>query len=425
MTEENSTPAKIKFEINLLDQDNIQYSDIQFVSFIRTPIVKQASFCIIQINLPVFTVNQLQLNISSNNHELWDLLIYEVTENAPEDVSIDLIFEKTYMILHLQLLEQIYYSKPSVLVKLVLVNPVLYALDTSTTFNQILNNVTAFDAIEKFEDFIDKTYGEFYYNHVGVTEKLNTFRYEQIFIPPSVHTIDVPKYIINTYKPFHAYSIYFFDDFYFSEDVDKDITCHFLNLADIKNTFSQFDVQVYLDFVRLTRLIDIKDFTDPFRILDRVGSLIYTFSSAGIDFVKKTVGSVIQTAQQLLETKEIEDKKIKVTKKSQLQNQKIDQSTRATTIYIPDNKKNAETRINLARELMFKRFENICFYETQLGLPYWIQFGCLYNMNDQNDYLYTPISIVNIFRRSEQKSNIVYCDHTCRYAMLKLTTFED
>jgi hypothetical protein len=240
-----------------------------------------------------------------------------------------------------------------------------------------------------------------------------------------VHTIDVPKYIINTYKPFHAYSIYFFDDFYFSEDVDKDITCHFLNLADIKNTFSQFDVQVYLDFVRLTRLIDIKDFTDPFRILDRVGSLIYTFSSAGIDFVKKTVGSVIQTAQQLLETKEIEDKKIKVTKKSQLQNQKIDQSTRATTIYIPDNKKNAETRINLARELMFKRFENICFYETQLGLPYWIQFGCLYNMNDQNDYLYTPISIVNIFRRSEQKSNIVYCDHTCRYAMLKLTTFED
>ena len=421
MADEQTTPVKMKFEVNLLDQDGIQYSDVHYVSFVRTPIIKHASFCIIQMNLPSLMVKQLQLNISSNSYETWTLLIYEIAERMSSDTPVDLIFEKPYKILSLQLQEPLLFNKPNIVVRLLLVNPILYSMDTSTAFNQILNELTAFDAIKKYEEFIDETYGKFYYHHVGVTEKVNKFKYEQIFIPPSVTTINVPKYLINTYKPFHAYSIFFFDDFYFSENVDKDITCHLLNLTDVKNSFNQFDIHKYLDFVRSTKILGKKDFTDPFRILDRIGSFVYKNANIGINYLKKTVGSAVQSSSQSPETKEIEDRKTNIVK-SQLQEQKLRQSTRSSIIYIPDNKTNAEERLKLAQELMFEKFENICYYETQNCLPYWIQFGFLYNieMDDPNNYLYTPISIVNIFRRTEQKSDIVYCEHICKYAMLKL-----
>lgn len=421
MADNQNVPAKMKFEINLIDTQSIQYSDIHFLYFIRTPIIKLASFCIIQMNLPFLTVSQLQQNISSNSYEIWDLIIYEISESTT-DPTIDLIFEKPFTILSMQLQEPMNPTKTDITVRLVLVNPILHSMSTSTAFNQILTQITAYDAIKKYEEFIDTTYGKMFHRHIATTEKINKFKYEQIFIPPTVTTLNVPKYLINTYKPFHSYSIYFFDDFYFSELADKNITTHYLNFADPENTFDDFDIQEYVDFARMTKKLGKKEFTDQFRLLDRVGAFIYKTAQIGVDFIKQTFGSTPQLDTKNSETKKVENKQTKVTT-SQLQQQKTKQSTRSSVIYVPDNKENAEERVNVAQELMFKKFDSICFFETENCLPYWVQFGFMYNMevDAPDDYYYTPISIVNIFRRTEQKGQITFCTHLLKYAMLKLT----
>lgn len=421
MNEDTGVPIKTKYEINLTSSEEIVYTDIQYVAFIRAPIIKQASYCIVQLNLPIIIAEQLQYNIAENIFDIWNMQIFSIGDSETDQKQ-GLIFNKQYTILSMQKQEIVVFEKATVLVKLVLVNPILYALETSTSFNKIISEKTAYEAIDEFEDFIDETYGQFNYNHVGVTESVNKYRYEQIFIPPTINTLNVPKYIINTYKPFHSYSIYFFDDFYFSDESDKAITCHFLNLADVFNQFSDYDIQNYLDYMRMTRKVDIKNFTDPFRLLDRdFSSIVYKTKDIAYSLLKQTKAS----APQLILKNSKDSIEIDKTKKftdSQLQNSTTKQSVRASIIYVPDNKTNAEERMKIAKDLMFKKLENIEFYETENSVPFWMQFGYLYNMNVTSpyDYLHTPIGIVNIFRREEQRGDITHCTHMCKYIMLKL-----
>jgi hypothetical protein len=98
-------------------------------------------------------------------------------------------------------------------------------------------------------------------------------------------------------------------------------------------------------------------------------------------------------------------------------------SVKSTIIYSPDTSANAKERVLIAKEMMFQKLENLCFYETEKCLPDWMQFGNLYNMNtdEPDSYLHTPISIVNIFRRNSEKESNVYCYHMLKYVMLKIT----
>lgn len=422
------TGEKIKFQIELIASDDIIYDDLQFVSFIRIPIVKQASFCIVQLQIPILTLKQIESLLASNIQDIWKMQIFSVDESAEsEDDMYECIFDKFFQIMSIQPQEAVDFTKSSVVVKLLLVNPVFYSLET-TTFNKIITNATAYDAIENYEQFLDTTYGQFRFNHVGVTEQKNSYKYEQIFIPSSINTINVPKYIINTYKPFHAYSIYFFDDFQFSDDSDKEITCHLLNLADIYNQFEDYDVNEYMDVANLTRKLTTKEFTDPFRLLDRDSftSIIFRTKDV-IGGVIKKLNSILPQLTVINSEKETKlDKETKITK-SQLSSTPQRQSARASVVYVPDTEKNAKKRLEIAKDLMFNKFERMVIYETENCLPYWMQFGYLYNieMDDPDEYKYTPLGIVNLFRRAEMKEDNLKMIHSCKYMMLKVIPEKD
>jgi len=427
MADDIENPAKVKFEITLLSSDDTNYSDIHYVAFMRTPIIKMASYCIVQINLPIVIISQLQKQLAANFFDIWNMIIYTVDE-LETDNELELIFDKYFTILSIEEVEPFDLHKTEAVVKLILVNPIFHALETSTSFNEIITESSAYDAIKQYESFIDKTYGECYYNHVGTNEMLNKFKYEQIFIPPTINTLNVPKYIINTYKPFHSYSFYFFDDFYFSDEVDKEITCHFLNFADINNQFPDYEIDDYLDNQRLTRFLKTISFTDPEKFLDRGENIsnIYTFQNMFLDFVKGVASLEPKLNMQTKEEINIIDKKEEIVS-SQIEYSKTKTSVRSQVIYTPDSKENAEKRIKIAKELMFEKFEKLQIWESEDCLPYWLQFGYLYNIDKNNpeDFLYTPINIINIFRRTEQKGQLTYCSHMSKYLMLKIAREEN
>jgi len=420
---------KIKFQIELIASDDTIYDDIQLVTFIRMPIVKQASFCVVQLPISVITLKQIESLLASNIRDIWKMRIFSIDEaSEDEDDQYDCIFDKFFQIMSVQPQEIVDFTKENVVVKLLLVNPILYSLETTTSFNRVIVNVTAYDAIENYEQFLDENYGQFRFNHVGTTELKNTYKYEQIFIPSSVNTINVPKYIINTYKPFHSYSIYFFDDFYFSDDSDKEITGHLLNLGDVYNQFKEYDINEYMDVVNLTKKLTTKEFTDPFRLLDRDAftSIIFRTKDAVGGLLKKMSSMLPQLTVANLETDKKLDKEIKVPK-SQISNAPQRQSARASIVYVPDTEKNAKKRLETAKDLMFNKFERMVIYETENCLPFWLQFGYLYNMemDDPDEYRYTPLGIVNLFRRAEMKDDNLKMIHSCKYIMLKVIPEKD
>ncbi len=421
---ENSA-QKIKFQIELEDSDGEIYNEIQYISFVRTPIIKQGSFCIVRLSLPLIKVKQLQYLLASNIQDIWKMTIYTADDNK-EDVKYDKIFEKNYQIISMQELEQITLTKNEIMVKMVLVNPILYTLSTTTMFNEILTETTAYDAIKKYEDFLNQKFGKFSFLHYGAGNEKNSFRYEQIFIPHSINTINVPKYIINTYKPFHSYSIYFFDDFYFSDKSEKEIVCHFLNLADIRNQYPNADIQEYIDYVQFTRRLTTREFNDPLRLLDKetFASIIFRTKDVVGELLKQMKSLVPQVNTNEVINKNILERDIKVTR-SQLELAPQGQSARATIVYVPDNEKNAKERFKIARDLIFNKFEKLVIFETDFCLPYWLQFGYLYNLEPSNreEYKYTPISIVNTFRREKEKG--IKLIHSCRYVMLKIILDEN
>lgn len=425
MPENTNESTTLKYEVVFTNpKDNTVYSDIHFIYFIRTPIIKQASFSIVQMNLPVVIISQLMQDVATNIFNVWNLTIYAIDEK--EDIQVQEIYSKNITIISVIPQEPITFTHPSAIVRILLVNPVLYSLSTSTGFNKIISNKTALDGIKEFENFLDTNYGKFNHNKVGINEKVNNFRYEQIFIPPTINTLNVPKYIINSYKPFHSYSIYFFDDFHFDENSDKEVTCHFLNLYNLPSTFPHMFTNEYLDFSRFTRKTGKVDFSDQFRVLDKpFASVIYRLKDMVFEFQKQAQSTVTNIASGKSDIVTFIDKSMKIAERAQMQSKKIGQSVRANTIYTPDSSENANERIKTAQEMMFNKFEQICFYETERCLPDWLQFGCIYNMegdaqDDFSRFLYTPISIINIFKRISEKDTEIYCYHMSKYAMLKL-----
>lgn len=421
--------TKFKYEINLINPSNdYVYSDVHYTAFVRTPIIKQASFCVIQMNLPYLIVREQMEKISQNMYNVWKMEIYTIDENNNNKINV--IFSKQFVMLSVLPLEKEYFQflKPDTVVKIVLANPILYSLSTTNGFNEIMEDVTAYGAIKKYEKYLKENYGQFKFNHVGTSEKLNRFLYEQIFTPPTIDTLNIPKYIINTFKPFDSYNTYFFDDFYLTPDSNEAITAHFLNFYNIKNHFKPMSMGEYPDYAFLTRRFGKTEFTDQFRSLDTPNSTS-TFINKNISFVSDQSNNATtpQTSTSNVGIAQIYGRKDKVPKYQTIQNKQKNKSVRAKVIYTPDNDVNAAKRIQVAQELMFYKFEHFCFYQTDNCLPDWMQFGKIYDMESDNReaFLYTPLSIINIFHRTQEKEKATYCYHMMKYCMMKLMNDDD
>lgn len=412
--------SEVTFKIELQDSSSDIYDDVQYVTFIRIPIIKQGSFCIIYLNLPVVVVKNLQISLANNVQDIWKMRIFMI--NPADHQKIRCIYDKHIQILAAQEQEIIVYTKNYVFTKLIVSNPIIYSLQTTTSFNTILSNVTGYDALLAYENFLKGIYGSIDFHHVGVNSEKNDFIYEQIFIPPTINTLNACKYIINTYKPFHSYSFYFFDDFYITENSNSEITAHLVNLAGIDQEFEKVDIQEYMDYIKLSRKIAVREFTDPFLVLDKAIDHIVAKTREIAVKAEKTFNTLVtELTQQDIGQEKILGNELKISK-NQIQMTSTDKTNRVVIIQVPDIEENAKKRLQIAKKLMFNKLERLVIYETDYCLPFWLKFGFIYNMNleESEEYEYTPISIINNFRRTESKETEHTMIHSCKYVMLKI-----
>jgi hypothetical protein len=396
-------------------------SDIQFLTFVRAPLVKLSSFAILKINLSPTLIQQMINDLTNNIFVDYSLEIYTVDE-ARDDIPVEKLFNKTFKVVNVESTEPIIFDKQSISCYLVLVNPFIHYMSTTNTFNVILENITAFDAIKEFEKFIKDQYGNiFNFNSIASSYGLNKFKYEQILVKTN-SDLSVPVHLINTYKPFDSFNFYFFDDFYLDEDNESEITCHHINLFD-KDRLRKIDVTQFIDVMGTTKKLDVHPLSDQKLSLDKLDQTFTVLNREMLYSTTKQTQSKIPKRGSAAESKTAtitDNRIIKVgnfVAPSQIQT--IDKSSQHANIYSPDSVDNAINRFEIFRDFFMKHIEHIQTFESTECLPDWCKFGHLYNMGnlEETEYQYTPLCIFNMFVRINIKET--YCQHMSRYSMLK------
>ena len=232
--------------------------------------------------------------------------------------------------------------------------------------------------------------------------------------------MNVPTYLIHTYKPHNSFGFYFFDDFYISNNTSKEITCHYINLYD-KNSFKRFDIMKYPDSFKFTSYKSDYPFCDRSKFFDKPYHSVINDSSEMIyKHVKSDTGKVMQkTPKKTIEFPLAEDRNIKVPLDGNIVYSEIQQSTSSSRIYVPDSYKEAETRFNLNSELMKDRIERLCLFEMLNSFPDYPQFGVIYNLDKdaKSEYVYTPYNICNVFTRKNVKEE--FLSHSAKCVMIR------
>jgi hypothetical protein len=411
--------SQIKYEITLRAPMGEIYLDVSYLSFIRTPLIKNCSYVMLKINLPAFLIQGIINDLNNNIFADYNIEIYSRDESSNNRVT--LLFSKLFKILYVNPLEPLTFDKSIYPCKLVLSNPFFHYMSTANTYNKILESKTAYEALKDFEDFIKNSHGDiFKFRHIGTQSELNDYKYEQILIKSS-NDLNVPIYIINTYKPFNSFNFYFFDDFHLSEDSDNEITAHYLNIFD-RQQFKTFDIKLFGDINGSTKKLKVFPVSDQSLKLDKENESI-TITNREVKYsTTKSLESKIpkHSKSQLNNENLMIDRSVQVGQFiSPVEKQNLEQSSQHINIYAPDNEENAIYRFQNFKEFFIRKLDSIQTYETTNCMPDWCQFGNVYNMDleDSTSFLYTPINIINIFSRINIKEH--YCNHLVRYSMLK------
>ncbi len=414
--------TQLKFEVVLRAPLGEMYNDVINLCFVRAPLLKLSSFAVLQINLTPILIQQMINDLSNNIYQDFKLEIYTIDERSSKPVT--LLFSKLFKILFAKPLEPLTFDKQAYACKLILSNPFIHYMSTTNTYNTILENKTGYEAIQDFESFLTKTHGNlFKFRHIGINEQLNKFKYEQLLIK-SVNDLNVPSYIINTYKPFNSFNCYFFDDFYIADDSDNEITCHYLNIFN-KDQLTQFDIlEKGQDIVFSTKKLAQQPISDQFLNLDKIDQTVTVTNREMLYHTKKSIKSKIikhQSSSVLSETVTGGRETQIADSTNPIQRNDLNQSTQHVNIYSPDDIQATVDRFTNLKEFFMTKIDCFQIFETNHCMPDWCQFGLLYDMDssdqEQNLFVYTPLSIVNVFYRTNEKEH--YCAHMVRSNMLK------
>lgn len=300
-------------------------------------------------------------------------------------------------------------DKQSMHARLLLVHPIIYYLGQTNSYNKIVKDKTALDMLEGFNSFLKSNFGEIFdFNKIGDDVKQNKYIYDEILIK-SANDLNVPSYLIHNYKINNSLSFYFYDNFYLKDTFKKEIVNHYINIFDF-NKFLQVDVEEYTDMMGFTQFIKEIEVSDFNKDISDKGSQRIIFNERNIrmfhekdpvtvDLPKKKPGGELESNYNETRNLSFEQDGSETTKT-------YDSSSRYSTIYCPDSSENGRERFNTARETMDDKIKSIDSYQFNYCLPDFPQFGEIYNLFEGNtidDYLITPINIVNIFKRKSGK----------------------
>lgn len=411
--------SQLNFEIVFRAPLGEIYSDVSYLSFIRTPLLKNCSYTIMRINLTPILIQQMINDLNNNIFEDYKIEIYSIDDDKKPSI---IVFNKLFKVLYVKCLEPLKFDKTSYPCYVILCNPFFHYMTTANTFNNILESKTGYDAIKDFETSIKQNHGDIFKSrHIGTKSEINPYIYEQMLIKTK-SDLDVPNYIINTYKPFNSFNFYFFDDFYITEDSDTEIACHYINIHNIKN-LKNFDISTQSDITIASTKLYAIPISDQFLKLDKEDQTITILNREAKYNTKKSFKSKLpkhSSPSKLNDTKIVEGRNMMVGEYvDPIQKSSSSKSSQHTNIYAPDDSESAILRFNKFKDFFLKKIDAIQIYETTNCLPDWCQFGRVYNLdeNDPTEFIYTPINIVNIFVRNNLKEH--YCSHVVRYSMLK------
>lgn len=424
--ETSKYPLKYMMEAQFFGYEKHMTDDISSFVCIRAPVTKTASFVSFTANVDFDDYFHFQEHITRNEYpdaliKCW-LVKNEDIHGQRFPPKVEDVFEKNYKILAANPVEPIQPRAPYVLANLILVHPVLLYLQGTNGFNQILENLTALDALKKYESWLTESFGDgaFQFEKVGESYEQNDWKYEQILTRNSTDLM-IPNILINSYKLWHKFGYYFFDDFRFDKSMKKDICGYLINLGD-KNQFKQNDMYPKGesgDIGMGLKLIEKSPLHDPFGALYQKDPSIITKSyEMQFGFRKTTQKRQVPQITTDVQTGNRGSKDGTAIVRSKMSIKEAEPNEE-TLIYAPDNHVNALNRFDKTSQQL--RDDILCvetYFVRDTSLDC-IQFGKRYNLDPgmTNFYDHIPISICNMFTRDSGQVPILV--HNMKFQSLR------
>jgi hypothetical protein len=419
---QNYSALKYEIEVKVYGE---KINDVNSFVVFRCPISYTSSFSVLDISVEMS--NYVVLDNDIRKHE-WpeislELFLVDPTKSDAKIVGerIRKLGTKQYIAINMYTNETPVWDAKYIGISLILVNPVLYYLNNTNSYNVILEDITPLGIINQFEGHLKSTYGSktFDFKKVGESVKKNNYNYEQILVRLENDLI-IPSWIIQNYKPFNTFSFYFFDDFYIDEKAKSDITAHLINLGD-KEVFTKRDItkKKYIDVFMANKEIDTDILSDVFNELKQKNpSKIIRGSDMQFKFKKATGSSSVPKSNSSGSSQEIEPgrkiKEVKVTS-----SKTSGKPTEETLLYASDDLKKSLDRLEIVQKQISEEIEAVYRYYLRDAHLDFFNFGFMYNIKiaTAKEYLYTPISIVNTFVRETGPGPLL--THNCHYQMIK------
>ncbi len=409
-------------------KDDNGIDDINSFCIIRAPLTKTASFATLTLNLPTEQYLSLEEYTRLNKFQPCEVCIYilanqdTVEYHKPE--IIDYVGCKQYLILHSEPLEDIQRQSSYVMTNLMLVNPVLYYLQITNGFNKILENITAYDALKKFQDYCSSSFGNgaFQWTEVGADYEKNTWQYEQIL---TRHETDLmlPTQLLINYKIWNTFGYYFFDDFRFDDKATSDMTGWLINLGDLEQfeTRNQFIKNKMADIAISNKFINSQNIVDHFNILfQEKPSIIVKGYDIQFGFKKNYDNKKVPQVETTTQEGQYSSSRASKVISTGLLTGEIG-PTEHTIVYAPDLPEIGLKRFDNVRNQLRNKVQCIeTYYQHDCHLDF-IQFGYRYNQSPFaiEDYLWVPINICHLFVR--ETGRVPMFVHNMQYQMLKYT----
>jgi len=411
--------TQLHYEV-IIEFGNSSMRDVNYCAFIRSPIVKQASFCIVELFMSQVLARQLHSDLARNMYPYIKVLIY--TDDESDTNEMQNIYSKTLQCLDMKTDKNIRFEEDRIHTTLIMVHPILYYLGNNNTFNRIFLNTTASGVLSAYEGFITSEFGDiFKFNHVGSEVQQNSFIYRQI-LTRAANDLSIPDYLIYNCKINNSYCYYFYDIFHIADDSTNEICCNYINLYD-RTKFKKVDVSEYFDKQLTVDHIETRGMSDIFhKLIDKRGNrFILKEPNIRAEYEKEpkltSLDKKLKPTEQEFEI--VEARKVKIQIEKSMISHLYSGSSAVSTLYCPDDIGNGQSRYNNALQLLQDKILQIEIYEMSNCLPDFPQFNHIYNLEDYNEtnYNYVPISIVNIFNRKNYREHYLY--HLSKTAMIR------
>ena len=404
-TNSGNTP---RYRVELKSIRGEIFADTIFCACIKAPFIKKANFWYIKTHVSSYWASQVYNSIGKQEKIQMTLIIQEIKYEGDKQSYqvISEVHRKPCVCIYIENANnnlKIDMTDMNAEVILVLVDHILYDMSTKHMFNRKLSNVTAFGALQQFENSLKTQYGDstFYNNYVGITDsEKSDYIYEQILVA-MINDLNVSDFLLFNKKMMNNISFYFHDDFFLDSNNKNHITNHLINLVD-KSQFTPFDATKYFDTLTMTTITHETPYVDTFKKLTQgYDSVVVKTKYMFDDLTPESINSLFNPQVTNISQTEFDINEQRKYNNNSPEINFIKTGSRrqnSMQIYAPDDKAHALLRLHNARKFM-NTVKNLSTIQSTDSFCDWIQFGRSYNLDitRPTEYLYTPILICNIF----------------------------